>query len=340
METTAKIIIETTKGPLRFELWCKEFPIITRAFLVNCIQGKYNDLEFDVDDPLITVHGKDVKYDYDDEFHSRIRWNRRGLLGFCKDGHKKSSTANLFFISLTELPEYNGKFIVFGSILGDSFYNVVKIRDGEFAAKVTEVKIEEPYFEDLPEKEGLGANIIEKKEVKKRKIKVKVNYDDDEEEDFQIRSAHELLGRKKEEKVKEERVEKVHQKKESEEKAEPEQKAQSEEKAEAEEKKELNSSVEDVSHEKPTEVKTANLASQHKDTPSAESVGKLANNKIETDQPEKSQTKTQFPASSKKKRIRDRTIDPIYNAKLDLSSDEDFDMETLTSHIFNSRAKV
>ena len=94
--TSGKVVLETTKGSVEIELWTKEMPLACRNFIQLCLEGYYNNTIFhrvikgfmvQGGDPTGTgsggasvyTDGVEGKY-FNDEFHSRISFNRRGLI--------------------------------------------------------------------------------------------------------------------------------------------------------------------------------------------------------------------------------------------------------------------
>eukprot|EP01083_Nonionella_stella_P039795 108249_1 len=45
-QTTGRIILNTTSGPIDINLWCKECPTVTRTFLQLCLDGYYDGMIF------------------------------------------------------------------------------------------------------------------------------------------------------------------------------------------------------------------------------------------------------------------------------------------------------
>ena len=45
-QTTGRVVLETTHGPVDINLWCKECPATTRAFLQLCLDGYYDGMNF------------------------------------------------------------------------------------------------------------------------------------------------------------------------------------------------------------------------------------------------------------------------------------------------------
>lgn len=65
---------------------------------------------------------------FKDEFHSRLRFVRRGLVAMANSG--KDDNASQFFFTLAEAPELQNKHTLFGKITGDTIYNMLKLEEG------------------------------------------------------------------------------------------------------------------------------------------------------------------------------------------------------------------
>lgn len=90
--TKGKVILYTTLGDIEIELWSKEAPKASRNFVQLCLEGYYDGTIFhriikdfiaQCGDPTGTGQGGESIYGepFKDEFHSRLRYNRRGLVG-------------------------------------------------------------------------------------------------------------------------------------------------------------------------------------------------------------------------------------------------------------------
>ncbi|CUM67764.1 uncharacterized protein PRCAT00005469001 [Priceomyces carsonii] len=208
--TTAKVEIETTKGSIEIELWAKEIPNTCKIFIQNCLNKKYVGEVFgkvEKDFLIQTTSTEKPDYGLEDEFHSRIRFNRRFLIVAVKQDkdRRNGNSVDSFFITLREAKELNNKYIVFGKVVGNSHYTAVKINNGElngdkpvYPARITDINVHEKFFEDISE-----PTIIEEPIRKKRKKKtstVKLSYDFEEDDsigNFKMRSAHDVLNDKK-----------------------------------------------------------------------------------------------------------------------------------------------
>ncbi|KAH7122626.1 cyclophilin-like domain-containing protein [Dendryphion nanum] len=190
---TAKVILHTTAGDLELELFAKQTPKTSRNFLQLCLDGYYDNTIFhrlvkgfilQGGDPTGTGHGGESIYDegaFEDEFHSRIKFNRRGLLGMANTG-KKDDNGSQFFFTLGNTPELTGKNTMFGRIQGDTIYNLMKMAEAEIAegsedrplypSKITGAEIIINPFDDMVKRAHMAERTApEEKKVKKPKRK-------------------------------------------------------------------------------------------------------------------------------------------------------------------------
>ncbi|KAI4918713.1 hypothetical protein J4E90_003100 [Alternaria incomplexa] len=194
---TAKVVLHTTTGDLEIELFAKQTPITSRNFLQLCLDGYYDNTVFhrlvkgfilQGGDPTGTGQGGESSYDgepFADEFHSRLKYTRRGLLGMANTG-KKDDNGSQFFFTLAATPELQGKNTMFGRVAGDTIYNLMKmaeaeIRDGSddqpmYPTKVTGAEIIINPFEDMVKRVQVATtNESETKKPKKAKRKAGKN---------------------------------------------------------------------------------------------------------------------------------------------------------------------
>ncbi|KAL5340658.1 cyclophilin-like domain-containing protein [Aspergillus crustosus] len=154
---TASATLNTTFGPLHISLFATQTPLTCRNFLQHCMDNYYAGTIFHRVVPDFIIQGGDPtgtgsggtsiyeypEFEYDpdardpnekvvlrDEMHSRLRYNRRGLVGMAKS--EDGSYGSQFFITLANTErELNGQCTLFGRIEGDSLYNMLKIADAE-----------------------------------------------------------------------------------------------------------------------------------------------------------------------------------------------------------------
>ena len=170
---SAKVLLKTNFGDLELELWGQQTPQTTRNFLQLCYDKYYNDTIFhrlvpgfilQGGDPTGTGHGGEAIYPgglFADEFHSRLKYNRRGLVGMANSG-KKNDNGSQFFLTLGDTRELTGKNTLFGKIVGDTIYNLVRMGELEleqgvdrplFPPKILSAEVLVNPFEDVKPRE-------------------------------------------------------------------------------------------------------------------------------------------------------------------------------------------
>ena len=192
---TAKVILQTTSGEILLELFAKQTPLTSRNFLQHCLDGYYNGTIFhrlvpgfiiQGGDPTGTGEGGDAIYDrgvFEDEFHSRLKFNRRGLLGMANSG-RKDDNGSQFFFTLGTTEELTGKNTMFGRVVGDTIYNLMKMAEAElmemddserplYPTTITGTEILVNPFEDMTPRKTKARARVEEKEVAKKKPKRK-----------------------------------------------------------------------------------------------------------------------------------------------------------------------
>ncbi|XP_014210221.1 peptidyl-prolyl cis-trans isomerase CWC27 homolog [Copidosoma floridanum] len=135
---TGKVLMKTSVGDLDLELWTKEAPKACKNFIQLCMEGYYDNTIFhrvvkgfivQGGDPTGTGEGGESIYGepFKDEFHSRLRFVRRGLLAMANAG--KDDNGSQFFFTLAATPELQNKHTIFGKITGETIYNMLKLED-------------------------------------------------------------------------------------------------------------------------------------------------------------------------------------------------------------------
>eukprot|EP00731_Ephydatia_muelleri_P018118 Em0011g158a len=136
--THGKVLLKTSLGDIDVELWSKECPMTCRNFVQLCMERYYNGTIFhrivaefvaQGGDPTGTGEGGESIYGepFKDEFHQRLRYNRRGLVGMASAA--PNDNASQFFFTLGRADELTGKNTLFGKITGDTLYNLVQFND-------------------------------------------------------------------------------------------------------------------------------------------------------------------------------------------------------------------
>lgn len=211
-QPTAKVLLETTSGDISLELFAKQTPLASRNFLQLCLDGYYNNTIFhrlvpgfviQGGDPTGTGDGGEAIYDeglFDDEFHSRLKFNRRGLLGMANTG-KKNDNGSQFFLTLGATPELEGRNTMFGRVVGDTIYNLMKMGEADLVAEgierplyptmITGAEILVNAFDDMVKRDLVQTNSMPdrtqvkeaKKKSRKKGGKILLSFDDDGAED-------------------------------------------------------------------------------------------------------------------------------------------------------------
>ncbi|MCJ1353846.1 MAG: Peptidyl-prolyl isomerase cwc27 [Icmadophila ericetorum] len=194
-QPTAKVLLNTTSGDILLELFAKQTPLTSRNFLQLCLDGYYDGTIFhrvvpgfiiQGGDPTGTGEGGESSYDgeaFVDESHSRLKFNRRGLLGMANSG-KKDDNGSQFFLTLGKAEELNGKNTMFGRIVGDTIYNLMKIGEADlvgeneperpiYPTKIVNTEILVNPFDDMVARTATRATKAEEAREEKKKPRKK-----------------------------------------------------------------------------------------------------------------------------------------------------------------------
>ena len=230
-QPTASAILHTTLGEIAVELFAKQTPLTCRNFLQLALDGYYDETIFhrlvpnfilQGGDPTGTGNGGESIYDggafggdldpwpmdqrygknagqtginFKDEFHSRLKFNRRGLLAMANEG-RPDTNGSQFFFTLGKTEELSGKNTIFGRIEGDTIYNLMKIGESEvdetterplYPIKIQHVEILVNPFEDMKQRsrvanQGKRRSSTDKETLKKKRKggKQLLSFDDEE----------------------------------------------------------------------------------------------------------------------------------------------------------------
>jgi len=183
------ILIKTTFGDLELELFTRQCPKLTRNFVQLCLDGYYQGTIFDrVEKDFIAVGGvrrninqsrkddlKDYLQHYKDEFHSRLRFTRRGLLATANT--EKDANGPEFFLTLGSTPELQNKHSIIGRLKGNSVYCLVDLNECQVDDNLTPLSdksildvqvIDNPFASELKPRPEL-LKILENKPTKEEK---------------------------------------------------------------------------------------------------------------------------------------------------------------------------
>jgi peptidyl-prolyl cis-trans isomerase SDCCAG10 len=229
-QPTGSVIIHTTQGDISVELFAKQTPLTSRNFLQLSLDGYYDNTIFhrlipgfilQGGDPTGTGNGGESIFDggafggdldpwpldqrkgknagttginFKDEFHSRLKFNRRGLLGMANEG-APDTNGSQFFFTLDKSDELNGKNTMFGRVAGDTIYNLAKMGEAEiveggerplYPIKITSIEILVNPFNDMKKRPRVArvdtqkAPTIQKKPAKRKGGKQLLSFGDEE----------------------------------------------------------------------------------------------------------------------------------------------------------------
>ncbi|WKX94033.1 hypothetical protein Q1695_011358 [Nippostrongylus brasiliensis] len=215
--TSGKVILHTTVGDIEIELWTKECPLACRNFIQLCMEKYYNgtifhrlvkDYIIQGGDPTGTGRGGESIYGkpFKDEFHQRLRFNRRGLVGMANAG-RDDNGSQFFFTVGNDVRDLDKKHTLFGKIVGNTVFNMLKMTECDVddnerprtIHKITGVDVLTNPFDDIKPRE----RVKEKKEKKKEKKPIetkKLNLlsfgDEAEEDEMEVEQVNKVLNKK------------------------------------------------------------------------------------------------------------------------------------------------
>ncbi|KAK7058751.1 Peptidyl-prolyl isomerase cwc27 [Halocaridina rubra] len=183
--TEGKVLLVSSAGDIDIELWSREAPKACRNFVQLCLEGYYDGTHFhrvvpgfivQGGDPTGTGDGGESVYGkpFRDEFHSRLRFVRRGLVAMANAG--PNDNGSQFFFTLGACPELQNKHTIFGKVTGDTIYNLPRFEEGvigkddrpEYPHKVVKTQVLSNPFPDIIPRMKIE-NEIPKEERKKKK---------------------------------------------------------------------------------------------------------------------------------------------------------------------------
>ena len=219
--TKGKVLLYTSHGDIEIELWARETPKSCRNFVQLCLEGYYDNVIFhrlvkgfclQGGDSTGTGSGGESIYggDFKDEFHQRLKFNRRGLVAMANEGSANTNTSQ-FFITLGEAPELQNKHTIFGKVAGNTIYNVLRMEELETDSNdrplepplIKSVEVINNPFDDIVPRDIKHKPDTKEPEKKKKKSRMKAtkNYkllsfgDEAAEDEEQIEEATEKIGK-------------------------------------------------------------------------------------------------------------------------------------------------
>lgn len=225
--TKGKAVLTTTHGDLEIELWATETPKACRNFCQLILEGYYNGTSFHrvIRDFLIqggdatgTGDGCESIYGgpYPDEIHPRLKFRYRGMMGVASAGRGTKTNGSQFFIAMGRLPSLDGKHTLFGKVVGQTIYNLVRLNEVEVdkndipvdAPRIVRAELVWDPFGDLEPryKQSVPKQIKEKEEHRRAPVHKKnvlsfagagsdeEDDDDEAEGNVKVKSAHDVLN--------------------------------------------------------------------------------------------------------------------------------------------------
>ncbi|KAM6903074.1 spliceosome-associated protein CWC27 homolog [Xenentodon cancila] len=192
--TNGKVLLKTSAGDIDIELWSKEAPKACRNFVQLCMEGYYDgtifhrvvrDFIIQGGDPTGTGTGGESIYGrpFKDEFHSRLRFIRRGLVAMANAGPHDNGSQ--FFFTLGRADELNNKHTIFGKVTGDTVYNMLRLAEVECDHEERPLKphkirtaevLHSPFDDVVPRGTKKSKKEKEKEEGKKSQSKATKNF--------------------------------------------------------------------------------------------------------------------------------------------------------------------
>eukprot|EP01135_Chromosphaera_perkinsii_P004004 Nk52_evm17s266 gene=Nk52_evmTU17s266 len=212
--TKGKVLLVTSKGEIDIELWAKEAPKACRNFVQLCLEQYYDNVIFhrilkgfmvQTGDPTGTGRGGESVYGepFADEFHQRLRFSRRGIVGMANSGEANDNSSQ-FFITTGACEHLNRVHTIFGKVTGETIFNVLRIEETEVdgegrpeeissAPKILRTEVLVNPFSDIvprvveneiiPQDEELEGEKKKKRKKKKTKDTKLLSFGDEEEEE-------------------------------------------------------------------------------------------------------------------------------------------------------------
>nr|CAG4719695.1 unnamed protein product [Naegleria fowleri] len=195
-KTKGKVVLVTDCGDVEIELFSKEAPKACKNFVQLCLEEFYNGMIFHriVADQFVQTgdptgngdYGESI-YERDEdrkekqfeaEYHSRLKFIQRGLVACAAQNNKSDSR---FFITVNKLEALNFKHTIFGQVVGNTIYNVLKIAEMEvdqndrpvYPPKIIRAEVIINPFDDIvPRKKSEAATSASHKRKKKQNTNI------------------------------------------------------------------------------------------------------------------------------------------------------------------------
>ncbi|CAF3425859.1 unnamed protein product, partial [Rotaria socialis] len=189
--TCGKVVLKTTVGDIEIQLFSKECPLACQNFVQLCMDGYYDGTIFHRVVPNSIAEGGDptgsgeggefaTSVFFPDEFDSRLCYNRRGLVGMVNQG--PNTNAGQFFFTLGTTPELEKKNTLFGKVVGNTLFNMLKLGEGEIIGetpvhkhKIIKTEIISNPFDNMEPRPRSKPQIIDDNDEENKKSKQTVS---------------------------------------------------------------------------------------------------------------------------------------------------------------------
>jgi len=191
-----KVVFHTSFGDIDIELWPREAPLACRNFIQLCLDGYYDNTIFHRIIAKFMIQGGDptgvgnggqsaAGAPFRDEFHSRLKFNHRGILAMA-NANEVDANASQFFLTLDSCEWLNKKHTIFGKVVGQTMFNLLRMGDVDVGLndrpvdppRLERVSVLNNPFEDIVPRVGVGSGAeasVESEAAKRKKKRKKVN---------------------------------------------------------------------------------------------------------------------------------------------------------------------
>ncbi|KAH0480003.1 MAG: LOW QUALITY PROTEIN: hypothetical protein KVP17_004530 [Porospora cf. gigantea B] len=217
-KTQGQVVLHTTLGDIDIQLWSTECPLTCRSFVQLCLDGYYDGCTFhrvlpgfiaQTGDPTGTGEGGESIYQegLPDEFHSRLQFRYRGLVGMAKRAEDRWYGSQ-FFLTLDRADALNRRNTLFGRVTRESVYTILAFNDIKTDSAdspvdmphILEAEVIWNPFRDLqprvdrpPSEAAAEPRDMRSALACQRRQLLSFEESDDDETDRRVKSAHELL---------------------------------------------------------------------------------------------------------------------------------------------------
>lgn len=139
------VLMDTTKGPIKFELFEELAPLTTANFISLVESGFYNELNFHRYEPDFVIQGGDPlgtgmggsKHTIPLEVSPQLKHDAAGIVAMARSSDPNSASSQFYF-TLRATPHLDSGtgYAVFGKVT-EGLENVMQLRKGDVMNRVT-----------------------------------------------------------------------------------------------------------------------------------------------------------------------------------------------------------